>query len=96
MTVFVATSASSNESDDLRKNSDLINLAMKRYGKDIDVKTPFYEGRFPAGINHYLYSLGKSIIFMAECDCAVFPEYSGSWIVSALNQIWDETHYEKE
>ena len=34
MTVFVATSASSNESDDLRKNSDLINLAMKRYGKE--------------------------------------------------------------
>ncbi len=92
MKIFVCTRVNDKDADTYAHNAKLVSRAMMRFGKDIEVKTPFYEGRYPANTNHFLYSLGKSILYMAECNDAVFPEECIGLFEITLRKIWENTH----
>lgn len=88
MKVFIAANPGETETDALNNSITMIRKAKEYFGDDIEIKTPYTSGYYPPQRDHYLYSLGKSIEIMSQCDYALFPESTANWLIRELEGIW--------
>ncbi len=88
MKVFIAANPGETENDTLNNSIGMIRKAKEYFGEDIEIKTPYTSGYYPTGRDHVLYSLGKSIEIMSQCEYALFPESTADWLIMELEGIW--------